>query len=242
MKKNHIRRIALGVVAGMGLLAGVVWLLTRTGKPIEGWQEQLNGHDSRASNEAFTVANERIIPQLTDVMLHDTNDSRLRLSLIDTLNGLPGVQIYFRAAGIRRSEAAQSLGELGPAARSAVPALVQAVKGTDEMVHGAAIKALGKIHSDPDTLIPLLIGYLDDKDLNDEAALALANYGSLAKAAVPKIVPLLQAPDKDARKAATEALKKIDPAAYAAASKTVQEAATNGAAGGGEGAGPAKGK
>ena len=108
---------------------------------------------------------------------------------------------------------------MGPAAKSAVPALVQALKGKDTIVRGAAISALGKIHSDPEFVIPLLIGYLDDEGLNDEAALALANYGSLAKVAVPKIIPLLHAPDKDAQAAAAEALKKIDPEAYTNAIK-----------------------
>jgi HEAT repeat protein len=89
----------------------------------------------------------------------------------------------FTEASWRRSYAAQSIGELGPGAKSAVPALLEALKGKDAAVHEAAIKALGHIHSDPTARIPLLIGYLDDENLRDEAALALANYGSLAKAA-----------------------------------------------------------
>ena len=67
-----------------------------------------------------------------------------------------------------------------------------------------------KIHSDPDVVIPLLIGYLDDDRLDSEAATALGNFGSLAKAAIPKIVPLLKARDNDDRLVAQDALKKID--------------------------------
>jgi len=224
MKKHRVRRITLGVLVGMVLLVGVVWLLTRTlgntpqylyaGKPIKYWQEQFNAGEPGASNAALAVVNNQVIPQLTETMFHDTNDSSVRLFLIQTLNQLPGVQIYFMEAGARRAEAAENIGELGPGAKSAVPALVQALKGSDMIVHEEAIRALGKIHSEPEVMIPLLMGYLDDENLNDEAALALANYGSLAKAAVPKIIPLLHAPDKDAQAAATEALKKIDPEAY----------------------------
>jgi hypothetical protein len=182
----------------------------------------LNGHDTGRSNEAFAVVNRQVIPQLLDRLFRDTNDSSLRIFLVERLNGLPGVQIYFTQANGRRVNAAQSIGGLGPGAQSAIPALVQALKGKDAVVHGAAIEALGKIHSDPQVVIPLLIGYLEDENLNDEAALALGDYGSLAKAAVPKIIPLLHARDKDARRAATEALKQIDPEAYLSATKSDQ--------------------
>lgn len=200
------------------------------GKPIEYWQAQLNGHDVGASNAAFLMANTRIIPELTDAMFHDTNDSRLRIFLIDTLNQLPGVQIYFLDAAGRRIEAAQTIGGLGPDAKSAVPALLLALKGNDDAVRGAAISALGEIHSEPETIIPLLITYLDNGNLNDEAAKALGNYGVSAKAAVPKILPLLHAPDKDARAAAAQALLKIDPEAYTNAIRATQALQTNGPA------------
>jgi hypothetical protein len=238
MKKNSVRRLTLGVLVGIGLLVIVVWLLTLTlgntlqylyaGKPLQYWQEQLSSHDTGASNEAFVVVSSQVIPQLTETMFHDANDSRLRLILIETLNGLPGVQINFILAQGRRVSATRRMGELGPAARPAVPALVQALKGKDAIVHQAAISALGNIHSDPDLIIPLLTGYLEDGDLNDEAALALANYGSLAKAAVPKIIPLLHASDKDAQAAAVEALKKIDPEAYMKATGVDHGTVTNG--------------
>jgi hypothetical protein len=228
-KKHSARRVAIAVLAGLVLLIGVVWLLSLAlgnrsqylfaGHPIPYWQEQLNGRDTGASNQAFIVVNRQVLPQLTDTLFHYTNDSSVRLALIEALNGLPGVQINFIHASSRRIQAARRVGELGPAAKAAVPDLVRALKGKDLIVHSAAIQALGNIHSDPDVIIPLLIGYLDNDDLNDEAALALANYGSLAKAAVPKIIPLLHAPDKDAQRAAVEALNRIDPEAYTNAIK-----------------------
>ena len=232
LKMRSVRRIALAVVAGFALLVGVIWLLIHSlgntlpllyaGKPIPYWQEQLNGHDTSASNEAFAMVKSQVIPQLIDRMFHDTNDSSVRILLVEALNTLPNVQIYFTQADGRRVYAAQSIGELGPGAQSAVPALLQALKGQDAVVHGAVIAALGKIHSDPQVVIPLLIGYLEDENLNEEAALALANYGSRAKVAVPKIIPMLHAKDKGARFAATKALKQIDPDAYLSATKPEQ--------------------
>jgi HEAT repeat protein len=224
----------------MAFLAGSIWLLTRTlgnspqatiaGKPIEYWQAQLNSHDVVASNEALALVNSRVIPELTNAMFHDTNDSRLRILLIDGLNQLPGVQIYFIDAAGRRVQAAETIGELGPGAKSAIPSLIQALKGNDPAVRSAAISALGEIHSEPETIIPLLITYLDNDSLNDEAAKALGNYGTLAKAAVPKILPMLHAPDKDARVAAAEALLKIDPEGYTNATRVTEAPQTNGQA------------
>jgi HEAT repeat protein len=107
------------------------------------------------------------------------------------------------------------LGEFGLAAKPAIPVLLQALKSADSVVHGPAIAALGKIHGEPDTIIPLLMGYLDDKELNDEAATALGNFGSPAKVALPKLIPMLKIPDKDLHNAVALALKQIDPAAAA---------------------------
>ena len=208
---------------GLVALTGAIWVLAKTlgninqplyaGKPAAYWQAQLGGHDAGASNRAFAVLNSQIIPQLTDLMFHDTKDSGIRTNLIDALNGLPGVEIYFTPASERRGRAAEVIGEFGPAAKSAVPALMQALKGPDKSVYEGAIKALGNIHTDPDVVIPLLMTFLNNDDLNDEAAIALANYGPLAKAAVPKIIPLLHAADDDAQAAAQDALLKIDPEA-----------------------------
>ena len=222
--KRRALRIFFGVVVGILILVGVIWLLSRTlgnhatlyvGKSMEDWMQQLDSHDAGASNQAYEALNTQIIPRLVDQMFHDTNDSKIRLLLIETLNGIPGVQINFAKAETRRASAANYLGLFGSPAKAAVPSLIQALKGPDAGLHEPAIAALGKIHSNPDVVIPLLIPYLTNDDVNDEAASALGNYGSLAKEAFPKIVPLLQARDKDARAAARVALKQIDPEAAA---------------------------
>ncbi len=224
--KKRIVRMSVAVVAGLGIVFGGIWLLTRTlgehdtlyqGKAAYYWSQQVNSPDATASNRANAVLTGDIIPGLVNVMLCDTNDSRLRLALIDKLNDLPGVTIYFEPADGRRALAARGLGEFGLAAKQAIPVLLQALKSNDTVVHGPAIAALGKIHGDPDTIIPLLMGYLDDKDVNDEAATALGNFGSQAKVALPKLIPMLKIPDKDLHHAVALALQQIDPAAAAQA-------------------------
>ncbi len=181
------------------------------------WQQQLYGHDAGASNAAFAIVDSQLIPQFVDTMFHDTNDSAIRMALIGVLNGLPGVQIQYEEADARRGSAVGSLGDLGPAAKTAIPDLIKALKGKDAAIRGAAISSLGMIRSEPGTVIPLLIPYLEDDNLDVAAANALAEFGSLAKSAVPKLLPLLHAKDDDDQAAAKAALKKIDPIAAAKA-------------------------
>jgi HEAT repeat protein len=65
----------------------------------------------------------------------------------------------------------------------------------------------------------LLIALLDDPQdsVPDHAAAALGQLGALSRAAVPKLLPMLKAKDKDLRHAATIALRQIDPEAAAKA-------------------------
>jgi len=222
LMKKRLIRMSFALVIGLGMLAGGVWVLSRAladrvvvyqGKRIYYWAERLNDSDAAASNQANAVVAREIIPRLTKAMFSDTNDSSLRMALVEQLNVLPGIQVYCTPAAGRRAYAASELGELGPAAKAAVPALLQALSGHDQPVRGAATVALGKIHCQPEVVIPLLIGLLDDKELKDEAAQALGGFGGLSKAAVPKLIPLLKIQDKELHAAVIQALRKIDPAA-----------------------------
>jgi HEAT repeat protein len=148
-------------------------------------------------------------------MFHDTNDSSLRLGLIERLNGLPGVQILFVPADGRRGQAVESLAEMGPRAKAAIPDLIKAVKGNDSVVRGPAARALGQIHSEPDVIIPLLMDCLDSplEGVPEGAAGGLGEFGPLAKVAIPKLIEMLKVREKDLHAAVQLALKKIDPEA-----------------------------
>jgi hypothetical protein len=219
--KRRIPRMLLALAIGLTVFAGGIWVLTKTledrerlyrGKPLNYWIDQSNSKEAAVSNQATAVIAGEILPQLTQLMFHDTNDSKLKLSLVEKLNALPGVVIFCQPAEVRRGQAVVNIGLIGPAAHPAVPDLRGVLKGHDESLHGQAINSLGKIHADPDTIVPLLIGYLDSP-LNAEAAEALGAYGDLARTAVPKLVPLLKIPDKDLHRAVSDALKEIDPKA-----------------------------
>ena len=157
--KKRVVRLATGALAGVFILAGVIWLLRLTlgdeetlyaGRSLSSWKQQLDSRDAGASNQAYEALGREIIPRLVDQMFHDTNDSRLRLALIETLNRMPGLQVHFTPALRRRLGAVASLGILGPPAKEAVPSLIQALQGPEVELHFSAIQALGAIHSNPE--------------------------------------------------------------------------------------------
>jgi hypothetical protein len=232
------RRILIGVIAGIILFVAGTWLLSKVlgnnqpyrfhGQTLDYWSVQASARDVAASNQANTILNQEIIPQLRDQMFHDTNDSKIRLATINALDRLPWVPLIdYSQAPMRRAFAAYELGAFGPAGSAAIPALMQAVRGADPSIQENAIKSLGQIHSQPDVVIPFLTKYLDDDNLDDDAAIALSGFGSLARPAVPKIIPLLNAPDKDAQVAARCALQIIDPTALTNVTAEVHTNYTN---------------
>jgi hypothetical protein len=231
--KNRFLRLVTGLIIGLLALVLGVWILSRElamretlyhGRPGTYWAAQVSAPDAAASNEANTILNAEIIPNLTGVMFYDTNDSALRVGLVDALNGLPGITIPFMRADQRRKSAAYELGEYGPAARTAVPALLQALNSDDDAVRESAAISLGNIHSEPETVIPELTRCLYDDNVNARAAGALEEFGPAAKAAVPRLIMMLHTGDGESRFAAAGALQKIDPEAYARARRRDQGA------------------
>jgi hypothetical protein len=234
MKKRFLR-LATGLIIGLMVLALGVWILIKElamretfyhGRPGAYWAAQLSAPDAAASNEANTILNVEIIPNLTGVMFYDTNDSALRVGLVDALNGLPGVTIPFMRAEQRRKSAVFELGEYGPAARTAVPALLRALNGDDDAVREGAASSLGNIRSEPETVIPALTRCLYDDSVNESAAYALGEFGPAAEAAVPQLVVMLHTGDGETQFAALQALKKIDAGAYARA-RLMRQGVTN---------------
>ena len=241
MMKKRFLRLSAGLVAGVALFIAGVWGLSKAlgtplskyrGQPTEYWVVQLNSPDATASNAAVAVLENEIIPHLTNVMFNDTHDSAFKLWLVDALDGLPGIIVDFEPAYVRRKAAAYELGEYGPAARKAVPPLLQAFVSDDEAVRETAARSLGAINADPEEVIPILTRYLMDDNVNFMAATALGQYGAPARAAVPALVRMWQRGDAGAKVAASGALKLIDAAAYAEMMKS-NSTKTNGAGQGG---------
>ena len=112
-----------------------------------------------------------------------------------------------------------ALAFMGGDAKPANAALVETLKDSHRSERAAAAMALGHIHSDPGLVVPALIEMLRDPDvqLHAIAATAIGEFGNDGKPAVAPLNELLSQRNQDARKAATNALKAIDPEAAARA-------------------------
>lgn len=75
---------------------------------------------------------------------------------------------------LTRQEAARTLAAIGPAAESATPALVQALRDADAWTRMFAARALGEIMASPELAVPPLIILLGDADTNVEQAAGLS--------------------------------------------------------------------
>ena len=118
--------------------------------------------------------------------------------------------------------AAELLGRIGPEARQAVPALIEAVKAPDPVLCACAVEALGKIGPDAKQAIPAIVERLGDHrrakallephrwtyagrlEVGIRAWTALGKMGPDAAVA---LIPALSHGDKDIRQRAALALK-----------------------------------
>jgi HEAT repeat protein len=109
---------------------------------------------------------------------------------------------------------------IGPSAKEAVPSMLRWVTNADPHLRLEVIVALGRVHADPDRVVPVLTDALHDPDklVRINAADALGEFGPNATPAVPALVEFLNAQnDSLVRSWVAAALKKIDPEAAAKA-------------------------
>lgn len=218
-------RLALFSAVGFGglvalLLAAPRFLATPDvrfeGSPVEDWIQALHSGDSSSSNSAAAVTGRVVLPGLLDIVRNDTKDSAIRVWLVEQLDSLPGIHVEFLPVEGRRVQAIRDLGKFGPAARSAVPALIEFLALKDEQVIGPAAEALIAVQADATVAIPALTQALirPDGHGRPEVAEALGEYGPRAREAVPLLLKLLEDfSSKEIRTAVPKALRAIDPAA-----------------------------
>lgn len=109
-----------------------------------------------------------------------------------------------------RAHAAKVLGQMGPAAGPAVPALIKALQHKELQVRRAAAGALGNIGPDPDAIRALVACLKDPKALaRTQAAESLGWIGPPAKEAVSPLKKMLEDKEPVMRLAAAEALYRI---------------------------------
>jgi HEAT repeat protein len=119
------------------------------------------------------------------------------------------IEPLIRALDSRNPEArmfaVEALGQIGPAAEKAIPALVATMERQEAFLADEAAEALGKIGAAALPAVLQLLGGAED-DLLPYIVKALAGIGPDAESALPKLIELLESKDAMARAAAAQAL------------------------------------
>jgi HEAT repeat protein len=116
-----------------------------------------------------------------------------------------------------RQEAAEALGQIGPAAKPAVGALIAALGDTDDAVRDAAAETLAVFGKDAVGPLTAALKHTD-ASVRRGAAAALGHMGPDARDAVPALIAMVKNDaDSDVREAVVRALGSIGPDAKAAA-------------------------
>ena len=123
--------------------------------------------------------------------------------------------------------AARILAKIGPDAKSAVPALMTAVRGKDDRLRYESVQTLGAIGAGAEQAVPMLADLLDnftnqDKRLAQYAAGALGRIGPAAKKAVPALLASIEDEDLTVQLAAIKALGLIGPDAKPAVDRILK--------------------
>src|SRR5262249_42878047 len=111
-----------------------------------------------------------------------------------------------------RQTAAMALGWIGPSARPAASALVEALTSPDRYLRESAAFALGTMVADK-AAVPALLKALQDPvpEVRTYAAFALGRIGSSTKKTETALAALLEDQDEQVRRFAALALPRLDP-------------------------------
>jgi hypothetical protein len=171
------------------------------------------GAAARVALPSFAKATKRTID--IDLAIKSSTDLILAASDSQDIDALTQ-QLQSRDASLRL-RAAKALGDLGPAARIAVPGLAALLTDTDNDARRAAIRALRLI--DPtakptEALVRAVALDLKDPDANVRlvAARTLGRFGSAAAIAAPDLDAARADSDPDVRRAVADAFARISAA------------------------------
>jgi hypothetical protein len=109
-------------------------------------------------------------------------------------NAVPGLIVMFDHDPSPTPQTAipAILGDLGPPAKAAVPAMLRGMTHTNVMVRNNAIYALRKIKAEPKLVVPELLKALKDPEImvRAQAIRALRDFGTDARDAVPALLEI----------------------------------------------------
>ena len=213
------RRKCVALFVGLAVVMSPIMFLSQRprepsyqGKPLSKWLrgfEYENLNPSEEARTALRAMGEPAVARLIAIL--ETNDSALKRKFIDYARRRPGVHNRVIAPrhiipeNVYHAQAATALGEIGPAAHPAIPALMKASTNNYYLVAARAKAALMKIRQEPVTALVLLLE--DPRSTRwAEAVLTVKYLGANGQAAVPLLVKALHDTNDVVRSSAAAAL------------------------------------
>jgi len=171
----------------------------------------------KAAKYGFEILGPTAAPSIPDLvrMALDSNHPERAARAVAVLKGIgaEAVPALLRMAAdpkaINRFQIFEVLGGMGTNAATAVPVLVELIKSQDIDAANAAMKTLDTLRLSPETVVPALAAYVDHPKLHFLAISSLADYGTEASPAVPRLVQCLTNIDSDIAITAARALARI---------------------------------
>ncbi len=166
---------------------------------------------SGPDNDIVRGAVPRLVGALADLQPDVRNEAAMTLVDIGP-DIVPEVSVAFASpTPLVRLKACEIMAAIGPAAKSAVPALVDRLQDENELVIRAAARALGRITAQPDIVLPAVQSLLKHPAVSVRitALRAIGEYGTDAVVAVPSALSFLTDQSPVLRASAAEALGRI---------------------------------
>jgi HEAT repeat protein len=219
VKKKRVL-IGAGVIA-VGVLAGILLLprseaLVYQGKALGDWSKRAYAGDAGAAAALKSLGREAV-PGLTKLLTY--HDSLIRKQVWAVQSKLPKGMSRFVRGKVRppdavtvREAAARALGNIGPDARAAIPALGKALRDKEGRVCWEAAGALRRIGKEA---VPSLCEALGAKHatVRHAAAYELGEMGPQAEAAIPALIQSLSDTNAQVRASAGYSLSRMGTAA-----------------------------
>jgi HEAT repeat protein len=162
------------------------------------------GPAAQSAADALTaLLRDRLLTELEIIALHEVWPG-----------AIPGLINLLKAPDVDcRKRALFALGQIGPAARSAIKPLIAALSDRDSDVRAGAAHVLEQIGPDAAEAVPALIANLQASDaaVRSSAAVALGTIGPAAEEARRPLLECLLDPEERVRYAAALSLGRIDP-------------------------------
>jgi HEAT repeat protein len=180
-------------------------------KPLTGWVEQLftftnySRVDAEA-RDALRAMGQPAVRFLTRRLDHAPSAWRLRLASMT--EDIPFINRLFGVATFDRLFAAKALAEIGPTAKSAIPALERATKDADDSLSVAARAALIRIREESIDSHVAIYRQFETKT-SSQTVFLLMELGQYARPALPAMLEGMQSTNDRVRSLAVMALPMI---------------------------------